>query len=89
MEDYNKALRIAEIETLQERRDRMCVELVKRMSNPDHKLNHLLPKRVQDVRQRDTRLNNQIFYNFHGKTDRFKNSPLSYAVNRYNESLLE
>ena len=85
VEDYDEALRIAGIDSLQERRDRMCAELVKGMSNPDHKLHHLLPRRVQDVRERDTRLNNQLFYNFQGKTDRFRNSPLSYAVNRYNE----
>ena len=85
VEDYDEALRIAGIDSLQERRDRMCAELVKGMSNPDHKHHHLLPRRVQDVRERDTRLNNQLFYNFQGKTDRFRNSPLSYAVNRYNE----
>jgi hypothetical protein len=30
---------------LEERRDRMCIELIKDLSNPDHKLHNLLSKK--------------------------------------------
>ncbi len=86
-DDYDKALRIAKIESLEKRRDRMCIELIKEMSNPDHKLHSLLPKKICEVRKRATRLNNQMYYNFMGKTERFKGSPISYAINKYNETL--
>lgn len=86
-DDYDKALRIANIESLEKRRDRMCIELIKKMANSDHRLHNLLPMKVHEIRNRETRLNNQMYYNFMGKTDRFKNSPISYAINKYNESL--
>ena len=57
------------------------------MSNSDHKLHNLLPKKVHEIREMDTRMNNQMYYNFMGKTERFKSSPISYAVNKYNETL--
>ncbi len=63
-DDYNKALRIAKIERLEKRRDRMCIELIKEMSNPNHKLHSLLPKKICEVRKKATRLNNQMYYNF-------------------------
>jgi hypothetical protein len=78
---------IAKIESLEKRRDRMCIELIKEMSNPDHKLHSLLPKKICEVRKRTTRLNNQMYYNFMGKTERFKSNPISYAVSKYNETL--
>ena len=86
-DDYNKALRIAKIERLEKRRDRMCIELIKEMSNPNHKLHSLLPKKICEVRKKATRLNNQMYYNFMGKTERFKGSPISYAISKYNETL--
>ena len=86
-DDYDKVLRIAKIESLEKRRDRMCIELIKEMSKPNHKLHSLLPKKICEVRKRTTRLNNQMYYNFMGKTERFKSSPISYAVSKYNETL--
>ena len=86
-DDYDKVLRIAKIESLAKLRDRMCIELVKEMSNPNHKLHSLLLKKICDVRKRTTRLNNQMYYNFMGKIERFKSGPISYAVNKYNETL--
>ena len=85
--DYKKALSIAKIESLEKRRNRMCIELIKEMSNSDHKLHNLLPKKVHEIRKRDTRMNNQMYYNSMGKTERFKISPISYAINKYNETL--
>ena len=70
-DDYDKALRIPKIESLEKRRDRMCIELIKEMSNPNHKLHNLLPKKICEVRKRVTRLNNQMYYNFMGKIERF------------------
>ena len=60
---------------------------IKEMSKPNHKLHSLLPKKICEVRKRTTRLNNQMYYNFMGKTERFKSSPISYAVSKYNETL--
>ena len=59
-DDYDKVLRIAKIESLEKRRDRMCIELIEEMSNPNHKLHSLLPKKICEVRKRTTRLNNQV-----------------------------
>ena len=39
-----------------------------------HKLIELLPPTVGHVRQRDTRLNTNKFYNFKFRTERFSNS---------------
>ena len=86
-DDYDKVLRIAKIESLEKRRDRMCIELIKEMSKPNHKLHSFLPKKICEVRKKTTRLNNQMYYNFMGKTERFKSSPISYAVSKYNETL--
>jgi hypothetical protein len=61
-DDYDKVLRIAKIESLEKRRDRMCIELIKEMSNPNRKLHGLLPKNICEVRKRTTRLNNQMYY---------------------------
>ncbi len=82
-DDYDKA----KIESLEKRRDRMCIKLIKEMSNPNHKLHSLLPKKICEVSKRATRLNNQMYYNFMGKTERFKGSPISYAISKYNETL--
>lgn len=84
--NYEQALEHLNLETLSERREKHCIELVKRMSSPSHKLHHLLPDRVNDVRQRTTRYDGNKFYNFKYRTDRFKNSPLVYAINSYNSN---
>lgn len=57
------------------------------MSNSDHKLHNLLPKKVDEIRNRETRQNSQKYYNFKGRTERFKSSPISYAITKYNETL--
>ena len=36
------------------------------------------------VREKSTRLNENKFYNFKCKTERFNNSPLVYAIRKYN-----
>ena len=40
------ALRQSNLKTLKGRRDVMCVDMIKKMSNPGHKLHHLLPMKV-------------------------------------------
>ena len=41
--DYDRVLNHAQLTTLKDRRDHICVDLIKRMSNPHHKLHNLLP----------------------------------------------
>ena len=50
-DDYDKVLQAATLASLKERRDRMCIQLIKSTSNTDHKLHNLLPKKVHEVRQ--------------------------------------
>ena len=81
---YHEALMESNLKTLTDRRDDMCVQLIKDMSNPNHKLNHLLPKKTSQIKQRDTRMNEATYYNFACKTERFKHSPIVYAIGKYN-----
>ena len=53
-DDYDKVLQTAKLASLKERRDRMYIELIKSMINADHKLHNLLPKKVHEVRSRET-----------------------------------
>ena len=46
-----------------------------------HKLIELLPPTVGHVRERDTRLNTNKFYNFKCRTERFSNS---VCIRKYN-----
>ena len=54
---YDHALRQSSLKTLKERRDVMCVDMIKKMSNPGHKLHHLLPLKVSQLRERETKTN--------------------------------
>ena len=85
-DDYDKCLQTAELVSLKERRDQMCIQLIKSMSNSDHKLHNVLPKKVYEIRNRETRQNSHVYYNFKWRTERFKNSPISYAISKYNET---
>ena len=66
--DYEKLLLKAEMHTLEQRRNTMCIDHISKMSDPQHKLHHLLPNKLCKVRQRDTRQNGQLFYNYHYRT---------------------
>ena len=59
---------------LENRRGKMCIKLINDMKGLIHKLNELLPPTVGHVRERDTRLNTNRFYNFKCRTERFSNS---------------
>ena len=85
-DDYGKCLQTAELVSLKERRDQMCIQLIKSMSNSDHKLHNILPKKVHEIRNRETRQNSHMYYNFKWRTERFKNSPNRYAISKYNET---
>jgi hypothetical protein len=87
--DYPVALNRLNMQMLSERRENHCVELVSNISHPEHRLHYLLPNRVRDTRQRETRSDGNKYYNFKARTERFKNSPLVKAIKCYNSSLAE
>jgi hypothetical protein len=62
----------------------MCVDMIKKMSNPGHKLHYLLPMKVSQWRERETRTNGLEYYNYACRTKRFSQSPIIYAINKYN-----
>ena len=71
---YEQALIECGMETLENRREKMCIKLINDMKGLIHKLNELLPPTVGHVWERDTRLNTNRFYNFKCRTERFSNS---------------
>ena len=85
--EYNRALQECALKTLQQRRDDLCVRLIKQMSEPSHKLHSLLPRKCSEVKERETRTNSGKFYNFFCRTQRFKRSPIVYAIDKYNDRL--
>ena len=84
--DYEQALIVTKLKSLKSRRDDMCVELIRYMSNPAHKLHNLFPKKVDQIRAK-TRSNGQKFYNFKCNTERFKQSPVVFGIEKYNAYL--
>ena len=86
--DYDQAITETKLQTLEERRDDLCVSLIKKMLEPNHKLHSLLPKKLKDIRQKETRTSSQKLYNFPSKTERFKHSPLVYCIYLYNSRLV-
>ena len=76
------------MQSLNKRRENHCVDLIANLSEPDHRLHvNLLPDRIADIRQRETRSNDSMYYNFKFRTERLKNSPLVHSINCYNRSL--
>ena len=50
-DDYDKCLQIAELVSLKERRDQMCIQLIKSVSNSDHKLHNVYcPRKSMKLR---------------------------------------
>ena len=60
-DDYDKCLKTAKLTSLKERRDRLCIQLNKSMSNRDHQLHNLLSKKVHETRNRETRQNSHVY----------------------------
>ena len=83
--EYNRALQECGLRTLQQRRDDLCVRLIEQMS--EHKLHSLLPRKCSEVKERETRTNPGKFYIFFCRTERFKRSPLVYAIDKDNDRL--
>ena len=81
---YEKALVECNLKTLQSRREDMCINLIKSLRNPDHKLHGLLPPKICEVRTKETRLSGEKLYNFNCRTQRFKNSAIVYGIDKYN-----
>jgi hypothetical protein len=75
---------VNEITRLEERRRDHCINLVSDLSEEEHKLHHLLPPRKCLIITRNTRSNKDLFYNFNSRTNRFKFSPIPYAVDTFN-----
>ena len=81
---YEQALIDCGIDTLQNRRKTMRKNFIKEMKEPMQKLNDLLPPSVGQIRERDTRLDRNKVYDFKCRTERFRSSPLVYAIRKYN-----
>jgi hypothetical protein len=82
---YDHALRQSNLKTLKEGRYVMCVDMIKKMSNPGHKFHHLLPMKVSQLRERERRTNGLEYYNYAYafRTKRFSQSPIIYAILQY------
>lgn len=52
-----------------------------------HKLRGLLPDKHSSIKKRETKANRNVMYNFSCRTERLKNSPLVYAIDKYNENI--
>ena len=87
--EYFVALNHLKMQTPSERRENHCIDLIANLSSPEHRLHDLLPDRVRDTRQRETRSNANMYYNFKFRTGRFKISPLVHAINCYNSRLAQ
>ena len=84
---YDEALLKCNLVTLESRREEMCLKLIESMHDLNHKLHSLLPNKVEDIRDRITRASGERLYNFKCRTERYKNSPIVYAIDRYNLKL--
>ena len=74
---YELALQIAELDTLESRREKACQKLFKTFENPEHKLNYLVPEKKD--RQRESRI--KCDYQVPKfKNDRFKASFINHCI---------
>ena len=85
--DYGLLLSQSNLLTLEERRNNLCASLIEDMLQPSHRLHRLLPKKLSDIRERETRTNGKKIYNFFFNSERFRNSPVVHAINEYNFKL--
>jgi hypothetical protein len=66
--------------------EKHSVKLIRKMSSEGHKLHYPLPAKVVELRRKDTRSNDDKYYNFKYRTERFRKSPLVYAIHSYNNN---
>ena len=52
-----------------------------------HILHRLLPEQNSDMKCMATRSSGKEIYNFHCRTERFKGSPIVFAITKYNERI--
>lgn len=72
------------MQPLSERREIHWVDLIAaNISATEDHLHNLLPAGVKDKRQSVTKSNPHMYYNLKLKTNRFKNSPLVYAIIKF------
>jgi hypothetical protein len=89
-QDYDQAITETKLQTLEERRGELCIFLIKKMLERNHKLHSLLQKKLEYIRRKETRVDSQRLYNFSCKTERFKHSPLVYStIYLYNSKLVD
>jgi hypothetical protein len=65
--EYLVASNHLKMQTLSERRENHCIyrlDCESTVSSPEHRLHDLLPDRVRDTRQSETRSNANMYYNF-------------------------
>ena len=84
---YDEALEKGKLKSLKQRRNDLCVELIKSMMQPSHILHHLLPEQNSDMKRMVTRSSGKEIYNFYCRTERFKGSPIVFAITKYNERI--
>ena len=84
---YDEALEKGKLKSLKQRRNDLCVELIKSMMQPSHILHRLLPEQNSDMKCIATRSSGKEIYNFHCRTERFKGSPIVFAITKYNERI--
>ena len=75
---YELALEIAELETLEARRKKLCQKFFQSMCNSDHRLNYLLAE--EKTTQRKTRVTNTTFHGPKFKNNRFKSDFVTYCL---------
>jgi hypothetical protein len=84
MDSYEETLVECNLKTLEGRREDVCINLINSLLHPGHK-DYLLPPKVCEIRNRETRLSGEMFYKFNCRTQRFKNSATAYGIEQYNK----
>ena len=82
-DDYDQCLQTTKLTSLKERRDQLCIQLIKCQTLTTNCIDYC------PTRNRETRQNSHLYYNFTWRTERFRNSPISYAISKYNETSFE
>ncbi|KAI8510950.1 hypothetical protein Bbelb_118660 [Branchiostoma belcheri] len=83
--NYADACLLLGLETLERRRDHLCLTFARKLlQSPDYR--HWFPPRRGDISGRTTRSSNQIDC-FRTRTERFRNSALPYMVKLLNNSV--
>ena len=68
-ESYTRSThQLAQLKTLAERRDDLCMKYMERMKCSDHPLNHLLPRPVADICHYNLRMLSERFYLYDNAT---------------------